>query len=76
MNDNDFKTYWALVDELNTCVKAALYFMKNANDSEPCKLCADAYIKHLASNASLMKLQIENTIKEQMKTLRKCDTQR
>lgn len=76
MKNDDFNFYVALIDELNDCVKAALYFMKNANYSEPCKLCADAYIKHLASNASLMKLQIENAIQDQMKTLKKCDTQR
>ena len=76
MKHAEFKTYMALVDELNDCVKAALYFMKNANYNEPCKLCSDAYIKHLASNASLMKLQIENAIQEQFKELKKCDTQR
>lgn len=76
MKHAEFKTYMALVDELNDCVKAALYLMKNANYNEPCKLCSDSYIKHLASNASLMKLQIDNAIQEQFKELKKCDTQR
>lgn len=67
MKHAEFITYMALVDELNDCVKDSLYLLKNANYSEPCKLSSDCFIKHLACNASLMKLQIENAIKEQTK---------
>lgn len=67
MKHAEFKTYMALVDELNDCVKASLYLLKNANYSEPCKLSSDCFIKQLTCNASLMKLQIENAIQEQTK---------
>lgn len=76
MKHAEFVTYMALVYELNDCVKAALDLLKNANYSEPCKLCSDCYIKNLTCNASLMKLQIKNAIKDQQKTQEKCVTQR
>lgn len=76
MKHAEFKTYMALVDELNDCVKAALYFMKNANYSEPAKRCSDCYIIQLSCNANLLKRQIENAIQDQKKTIEKCDTQR
>lgn len=76
MNSVDFNFYVALIDELNDCVKEALYLMKNANYKEPCKLCSDAYIKNLACNASLLKTHIHVAIQDQIKTLEKCDTPR
>lgn len=76
MNDNDFKMYWALVDELNICVKAALFLMKNAAYKEECRLLSDCCIEALISNANLLKTQIEEQIKLQFKAKRQCDTQR
>lgn len=76
MNDNDFKTYWALVDELNTCVKAALFLMKNAAYKEECRLISDCCIESLTSNAKLLKSQIEEQIQLQFKIKRLCDTPR
>lgn len=76
MHDNDFKTYWALVDELNTCVKAALFLMKNAAYKEECRLISDCCIEALISNVKLLKTQIEEQIKLQFKAERQCDTPR
>ena len=72
MNDNDFKTYWALVDEL----KAALFLMKNAAYKEECRLISDCCIESLTSNAKLLKSQIEEQIQLQFKIKRLCDTPR
>lgn len=71
MEHAEFKNYMFLVDELNDCVKAALYLLKNANYSEPCKLSSDCFIQHLSTCAGLMKLQIEHAIQEQQKALKK-----
>lgn len=76
MNHAEFKNYWALVDELNTCVKAALFLMKNASFKEECRLISDCCIEALVSNANLLKTQIEEQIKLQFNTERQCDTQR
>ena len=76
MKHAEFKKYMYLVDQLNDCVKAALYLMKNANYSEPCKKSSDSQIKTLSSNAILLKLQIETAIQEQFKSQKQCDTQR
>lgn len=76
MNFNDFKMYWALVYELNSCVGAALFLMKNAAYDEEFRLISDTCIEALISNANLLKSQIEEQIKLQFKANRKCDTPR
>lgn len=76
MKHAEFKPYWALVDELNTCVKAALFLMKNADYSEDCRLLSDCYIESFISKANLLKSQIEEQISLQFKIKNSCDTHR
>lgn len=67
MEFKDFKSYWALVYELNSCVGAALFLMKNAAYDEKYRLVSDCNIEALISNANLLKAQIEEQIKLQFK---------
>lgn len=76
MNDNDFRTYWALITELNDCVEEALFLMKNASYKEECRLSSDCYVMSLTRNANLLKRQISNAVQEQFKAKKLCDTQR
>lgn len=76
MNDNDFRTYWALIAELNDCVEEALFLMKNASYQEECRLSSDCYIKSLIGNANLLKRQISNAVQEQFKSRKQCGTRR
>lgn len=76
MKHDEFKAYWALVDELNDCVCSALFLMKNASYNEEYRRISDCCIEALTSNANLMKTQIEEQIRLQFKANRKCDTQR
>lgn len=76
MKDADFKSYWALIAELNDCVEEALFLMKNAMYKEECQLSSDCYVTSLTRNANLLKRQISNTVQEQFKAKKLCDTQR
>lgn len=76
MKHDEFKSYWALVYELNSCVGAALFLMKNASYDEEFRRISDCCIEVLTSNANLLKSQIEEQIKLQFKANRKCDTPR
>lgn len=76
MNDNDFRTYWALIAELNDCVEEALFLMKNASYKEECRLSSDCYIKNLIGNANLLKRQISNAVQEQFRAKKLCGIQR
>lgn len=76
MNYNDFRTYWALIAELNDCVQEALFLMKNASYDEEFRLVSDCCVESLIGNANLLKRQIEEQVKLQFKANRTCDTQR
>lgn len=76
MDYNDFRTYCALIAELNDCVQEALFLMKNASYDEDFRLVSDCCIELLIGNANLLKRQIEEQVKLQFKTKRKCDTPR
>lgn len=76
MKHDEFKTYWALIAELNDCVQEALFLMKNASYDEDFRLVSDCCIESLIGNANLLKRQIEEQVKLQFKANRKCDTPR
>ena len=67
MNYAEFKPYWNLVEVLNSCVKDALFLMKNADYSENCRLLSDYCIESLIQNANLLKSQIDQQINLQLK---------